>query len=181
MSGLIIPFDPAGLPPKLVNALDDLIVAVQTWSGSPSGLATKRLRAQSATQTITSSADPFAVKWLPPSSDGDTLYDTGGFLESDRVFVNFTQVGTYLMSAQCRFAASAAGFRYAGIFGVGDFDVRKQIQVPSAGANELTIDTGTLLLRVTAPPVKLRVGVFQNSGAGLALLTSYLEVVQLMG
>ena len=35
--GLVIPFDPAGLDPKIVNALDELIVAIQTWAGKQDG------------------------------------------------------------------------------------------------------------------------------------------------
>ena len=31
--GLLISFDPAGLPPVTVSALDDLIAALQTWAG----------------------------------------------------------------------------------------------------------------------------------------------------
>jgi hypothetical protein len=174
---LLIPFDPSGLDPKVVSALDDIITAIQTWSVSPFGLATRRLRVKTAPQTITNSADPFSVTWSQAPNDSEILFDASGMLDSGGVFVNFTQPGVYLMSAECWFAGSAVGIRYAGIFGTSDLDVKKQVQVPSMASNQ-TIDTGMFLFHVTNP-VKYRVGVFQNSGGGLSLLTSILSVVQL--
>jgi hypothetical protein len=175
---LLIPFDPSGLDAKVVSALDDIIAAVQTWSASPFGLARKRMSVMAATQTITTSADPFSVTWQQAPSGSDTLYDTGGFLDSGGVFINFTQVGTYLVNAELWFAGNAAGFRYAGIFGTNDLDPRAQVQVP-AMANNQTIEV-MHVFRVSSPPVKYRIGVFQNTGGGLSLLgPSYLQVTQL--
>jgi len=175
---LVIPFDPSGLDPKVVSALDDIIASIQTWSASPFGLALKRMSALSASgQTITTSADPFAVSWQTPPSGDDTLYDTGGFLDSGGVFLNFTQVGTYLVNAEMWFTGNAAGIRYAGIFGTNDSDVRAHVQVPAMASNQ-TIQV-MRVFRVSSPPIKLRIGVFQNTGAGLSLLSSRLQVTQL--
>lgn len=174
---LIIPFDPSGLEPKVVSALDDIIAAVQTWSASPLGLARKRLSVSSATQTITTSADPFAVTWKTPPNGSDTLYDTGSFLDSGGVFVNFTQVGTYLMNATLWFTGNAAGVRYAGIFGTSDLNVIVQVAMPAMVSNQ-SIPV-SFVIRVSSPPMKYRIGVFQNTGGGLALLSSQLQVTQL--
>lgn len=175
---LIIPFDPSGLDPKVVSALDDIIASVQTWSASPFGLARKRLSLIAATQTITSGTDPFAVTWLPAPNGSDSLYDTGGFLDSGGVFINFTQVGTYLVNAQLWFAGNAAGIRYAGIFTTSDSSPAAQVQEPAMASNQ-TIQV-MFVIRVSSPPVKYRIGVFQNTGGGLSLLApSQLQVTQL--
>ena len=182
---LKIGFDHNGLDPKVVNALDDIVTAIQTWSASPFGLSRKRLRASAATQTITTGTDPFSVTWQIPTvdpavnSDGsDSTYDTGGFLDSGGVFLNFSQVGTYLINAEIWFAGSAVGNRYVGIFGTSDLDSRKQVQRTSVGAANESIDSGVYLLHVSSPGAKVRVGVYQNSGGGLSLVLGRLQVLQ---
>jgi hypothetical protein len=177
---LLIPFDPSGLDAKVVSALDDIIAAVQTWSASPFGLARKRMRVTSAVQTITTGTDPFSVTWSAPPNGSDRLYDTGGFLDSGGVFINFTQVGTYLMSANVLIQSSAVGDRYVGIFGTNDLDFVSSTSVTgTGGGNPQGLHTGMQIIRVSSPPVKYRIGVWQNSGGGLSLFNgSYLNVIQ---
>jgi hypothetical protein len=177
---LVIPFDPSGLDPKVVSALDDIIAAVQTWSASPFGLARKRLRTWVSTpQSVTSGVDPFSVTWQVPPEGSDRLFDTGGFLDSGHVFLNFTQVGTYLVSADVMIQSSAVGDRYLAIIGTNDLDYVSLISAKgTAGGNDQGLHTGTQIIRVSSPPVKYRIGVWQNSGGALFLTSGYLNVLQ---
>lgn len=176
---LIIPFDPSGVDPKVVAVIDDLIAAIQTWSASPLGLLRRRMRVASAIQTVTTGTDPFSVTWKTPPRDSDRLYDTGNLLDSAGVFVNFTQVGTYVLSANALIQSSAVGDRYIGIFGTNDLDaVTTTSAIGTAGGNPQGLTTGMHILRVSSPPVKYRIGVWQNSGGGLSLTGGYLNVLQ---
>lgn len=175
---LIIPFEPAGLEPKVVSALDDIIAAIQTWSASPFGLVRKRMRVAAATQTVTSGVDPFPVTWLQAPTDSDRRFDTGSFLDSGGVFVNFTQAGTYLISANVLLQSSAVGDRYLAILGTNDLDFVASTSVKgTGGGNPQGLHTGTQIIHVSSA-VKYRIGVWQNSGGGLALTDGYLNVLQ---
>jgi hypothetical protein len=82
------------------------------------------------------------------------------------------------MNAEMWFAGNAVGIRYAGIFTTSDFGIVAQVQVPAMASNQ-TIEL-MHVIRVSSPPVKYRIGVFQNSGGGLSLIApSYLQVTQL--
>jgi hypothetical protein len=175
---LLIPFDPAGLDAKVASAFDEIIAAVQTWSASPFGLSRKRMRVASAIQTVTTGTDPFAVTWKTPPSDSDRLYDTGPFLDSGGIFINFTQVGTYLVSANALLQGSAAGDRYIGIFGTNDLDSLTLTDAAGTASTQ-TLLTGAQIIRVSSPPVKYRIGVWQNSGGGLSLTGGFLNVLQI--
>lgn len=145
MSNLVIPFDPAGLDPKVVNAFDDLIASVQTWAGrvtanhdiTGSFTAVQprchlMFSAKSASITLQSIPNNTETDVLWPSLGGtvtetaynlnDLSYDNGDQFGGKFISVANTAwimppvAGQYLVYAVVVFDANSTGYRHVVLY-----------------------------------------------------------------
>ena len=124
---LIIPFDPAGLPPAVVGAFDDLIAAIQTWADQGNLIqrgygtfAQPRCKVQiPSTQVISNNTDTlvtwssvnFAVDLPEVGYDNGDLYGRKFLLSNDTILRPPPVPGLYLVAANITWEASATGDR----------------------------------------------------------------------
>lgn len=93
---LLIPFDPGGLDPKIVSALDDLIAPLQVWAGKIDGInAAERLsELASGVASLPTILPGMMIEWASARLPTGYLWCDGSAV-SRTTYVNlFNEIGT---------------------------------------------------------------------------------------
>ena len=122
-----------------------------------------------ASQSIPNAADT-TVTWNTTSINNDSMWSSGA---ADHLLIQ--TAGVYVALARTHFTSNATGTRAAHILLNGTNIIANSVAVTAVNAVGVSADT---IFTAMTPPMRLSVGaalylsVYQNSGAGLNLLTS---------
>lgn len=189
-----IPFDHAGLDPRVASVLDDIVTTIQTWAnksviaaGSSGSFVQPRCRYYlSADQTLITATDT-SLLWTGPATATDsvatnTLFDNGTTFGA-LAFVPTTSTadliapmaGQYLVSAGAVFAASAAGRRDLWLeqrIAMGAYFEVARVNMPTnIAGNGTALQVSHVLTLQGGESVRVRAS--QNSGGNLNLTAGF--------